>query len=79
MLQLLRTVQISMVVWWLMLVLVVAGAKHVYAVEASEMTEYAHRLIARNPSLRERITVIKGKVEDVELHEKAGILISGAI
>ncbi|XP_058114232.1 probable histone-arginine methyltransferase 1.4 isoform X2 [Magnolia sinica] len=77
MLQLLRTVQISMVVWWLMLVL--AGAKHVYAVEASEMTEYAHRLIARNPSLRERITVIKGKVEDVELHEKAGILISGAI
>ncbi|XP_058084351.1 probable histone-arginine methyltransferase CARM1 isoform X2 [Magnolia sinica] len=53
-----------------------AGAKHVYAVEASEMAEYARRLIAGNPSLRERITVIKGKVEDVELPEKADILIS---
>ncbi|KAF9604196.1 hypothetical protein IFM89_004771 [Coptis chinensis] len=34
-----------------------AGAKHVYAVEASEMAEYARRLIAGNPSLGERITV----------------------
>ncbi|KAF2289180.1 hypothetical protein GH714_029250 [Hevea brasiliensis] len=48
-----------------------AGAKHVYAVEASEMAEYARRLIAGNPSL-----VIKGKVEEVELPEKADILIS---
>ncbi|KAJ9154504.1 hypothetical protein P3X46_027828 [Hevea brasiliensis] len=53
-----------------------AGAKHVYAVEASEMAEYAHKLIAGNPSLGERITVIKGKVEEVELPEKADILIS---
>ncbi|KAJ7980272.1 Protein arginine N-methyltransferase [Quillaja saponaria] len=53
-----------------------AGAKHVYAVEASEMTKYAHKLIAGNPSLGQRITVIKGKVEDVELPEKADILIS---
>ncbi|KAJ9181921.1 hypothetical protein P3X46_005964 [Hevea brasiliensis] len=53
-----------------------AGAKHVYAVEASEMAEYARRLIAGNPSLGERITVIKGKVEEVELPEKADILIS---
>ncbi|XP_042517270.1 probable histone-arginine methyltransferase CARM1 [Macadamia integrifolia] len=52
------------------------GAKHVYAVEASEMAEYARRLIAGNPSLAQRITVIKGKVEEVELPEKADILIS---
>ncbi|VFQ72954.1 unnamed protein product [Cuscuta campestris] len=53
-----------------------AGAKHVYAVEASEMAEYANKLIAGNPLLADRITVIKGKVEDVELPEKADILIS---
>ncbi|XP_039037843.1 probable histone-arginine methyltransferase 1.3 [Hibiscus syriacus] len=53
-----------------------AGAKHVYAVEASEMAEYARRLIAGNPTLGQRITVIKGKVEEVELPEKADILIS---
>lgn len=53
-----------------------AGAKHVYAVEASEMTEYARKLIAGNPLLGQRITVIKGKVEEVELPEKADILIS---
>lgn len=53
-----------------------AGAKHVYAVEASEMAEYARRLISGNPSLGQRITVIKGKVEEVELPEKADILIS---
>lgn len=53
-----------------------AGAKHVYAVEASEMAEYARKLIAGNPSLGQRITVIKGKVEEVELPEKADIMIS---
>ncbi|XP_057539448.1 probable histone-arginine methyltransferase 1.4 [Amaranthus tricolor] len=53
-----------------------AGAKHVYAVEASEMAEYARKLIAGNPSLADRITVVKGKVEEVELPEKADILIS---
>ncbi|XP_057531192.1 probable histone-arginine methyltransferase CARM1 [Amaranthus tricolor] len=53
-----------------------AGAKHVYAVEASEMSEYALKLIAGNPSLSDRITVVKGKVEEVELPEKADILIS---
>ncbi|CAL9069096.1 unnamed protein product [Musa banksii] len=53
-----------------------AGAKHVYAVEASEMAEYARRLIAGNPSLGQRITVIKGKIEEVDLPEKADILIS---
>ncbi|XP_028124434.1 probable histone-arginine methyltransferase 1.3 [Camellia sinensis] len=54
----------------------IAGAKHVYAVEASEMAEYARKLIAGNPLLAQRITVVKGKVEEVELPEKADILIS---
>ncbi|GAV74905.1 PRMT5 domain-containing protein [Cephalotus follicularis] len=53
-----------------------AGAKHVYAVEASEMADYARKLISGNPSLGQRITVIRGKVEEVELPEKADILIS---
>ncbi|KAF7835535.1 putative histone-arginine methyltransferase 1.3 [Senna tora] len=53
-----------------------AGAKHVYAVEASVMAEYAQELIAGNPTLGQRIIVIKGKVEDFELPEKADILIS---
>ncbi|CAN7013989.1 unnamed protein product [Brassica oleracea var. botrytis] len=52
-------------------IVVDAGARHVYAVEASEMADYARRLIAGNPLLAERITVIKGKIEDVELPEKA--------
>lgn len=34
-----------------------AGAKHVYAVEASEMADYARKLIAGNPLLADRITV----------------------
>ncbi|XP_077218728.1 putative histone-arginine methyltransferase CARM1 isoform X2 [Tasmannia lanceolata] len=53
-----------------------AGAKHVYAVEASEMAEYARRLISGNPTLGQRITVVRGKIEEVELPEKADILIS---
>ncbi|KAL2506895.1 putative histone-arginine methyltransferase 1.4 [Abeliophyllum distichum] len=53
-----------------------AGAKHVYAVEASEMAEHARKLIAGNPLLSQRITVIKGKVEEIELPEKADVLIS---
>ncbi|GMH08309.1 hypothetical protein Nepgr_010149 [Nepenthes gracilis] len=53
-----------------------AGAKHVYAVEASEMADYARILIEGNPYLSQRITVIKGKVEDVELPEKADVMIS---
>lgn len=53
-----------------------AGARHVYAIEASDMVDYAGKLVAGNPSLGHRITVIKGKIEEVELPEKADILIS---
>lgn len=34
-----------------------AGAKHVYAVEASPMAEYARKLIAGNPAVADRVTV----------------------
>lgn len=34
-----------------------AGAKHVYAVEASAMAEYARKLVAGNHPLSQRITV----------------------
>ncbi|XP_033129162.1 probable histone-arginine methyltransferase 1.3 [Brassica rapa] len=50
-----------------------AGAKHIYLVEASE---YALKLIDENPTFSELITVIKGNVEDVQLPEKADVLIS---
>ncbi|XP_068662956.1 probable histone-arginine methyltransferase 1.3 [Aristolochia californica] len=53
-----------------------AGTRHVYAMEASEMAKHARRLIVGNPSLGQRITIVKGKVEEVELLEKLDILIS---
>ncbi|KAK1280785.1 putative histone-arginine methyltransferase CARM1 [Acorus gramineus] len=40
------------------------------------MAEHARRLIAGNPSLGQRISVIRGKVEEVEFPEKGDILIS---
>ncbi|KAL7184841.1 hypothetical protein ACSBR2_026894 [Camellia fascicularis] len=46
------------------------------AVEAFEMAEHACKLIAGNPLLAPRIIVVKGKVEEVELPEKADSLIS---
>lgn len=52
-----------------------AGAKRVYAVEASNMAQYAQQLVAAN-SLSDRITVIAGKIEEIELPEKVDIIIS---
>jgi histone-arginine methyltransferase CARM1 len=45
-------------------------------VEASEIVDYARRLVAGNPSLGQHITLIKGKIKEVELPEKVDILIS---
>lgn len=45
-----------------------AGAKHVYAIEASGAANYASRLFAAN-GVGDRVTVIKGKVEEVDLPE----------
>lgn len=52
-----------------------AGARVVYAVEASNMAHYARQLAAANPSIGERIKVLHGKVEEVEVPEKVGGLL----
>jgi len=52
-----------------------AGAAKVYAVEASNMAQYAQQLVAAN-NLSDRITVIAGKIEEIDLPEKVDIIIS---
>ena len=43
-----------------------SGAKHVYAVENAEIAFFAEEIIKQN-GLSDRITVIKGKMEEIEL------------
>ena len=43
-----------------------AGAKHVYAIEFAEIALFATEIIKKN-GLEDRITVIKGKMEEIEL------------
>lgn len=43
-----------------------AGAKHVYAIDNAEIALHAREIIKDN-GLSDKITVIKGKVEEVEL------------
>lgn len=52
-----------------------AGAKKVYGIDASDMADYAKILVEQN-GLSDVITIIKGKVEDLELPEKVDIIIS---
>jgi type I protein arginine methyltransferase len=52
-----------------------AGAKKVYAIEASNIAENARALVKAN-GYEDVITVIKGKVEDVTLPEKVDLIIS---
>ena len=53
-----------------------AGARVVYAVEASEFARYAERLVKTNPVLGSRIKVIKGRVEEITLPEQVDVLVS---
>lgn len=46
-----------------------AGAKKVYAVEATKMSEHARALVKSN-NLEQVVEVIEGSVEDVTLPEK---------
>lgn len=46
-----------------------AGAKHVYAIEFAEIALFAKEIIERN-GLQDKITVIKGKMEEIELPVK---------
>ncbi len=43
-----------------------AGAKHVYAIECSDIADTAREIVAAN-GYADRITIIKGKVEEVAL------------
>ncbi|CAM9758402.1 unnamed protein product [Lampetra planeri] len=52
-----------------------AGARKVYAVEASSMAQHAEVLVRSN-NLQDRIVVIPGKVEDVSIPDKVDVIIS---
>ncbi len=52
-----------------------AGARKVYAVEATDMAIQARRVVAANKQ-DHIITIIQSKVEDIELPEKVDIIIS---
>ena len=53
-----------------------AGAKHVYAVEYANIAYHAIKIIKDN-GLEDKITVIKGKIEEIQLPvEKVDIIIS---
>ncbi|KAG5854052.1 hypothetical protein ANANG_G00033430 [Anguilla anguilla] len=52
-----------------------AGARKVYAVEASTMAQHAEVLVNSN-GLKDRVEVIPGKVEEVSLPEQVDIIIS---
>ena len=52
-----------------------AGARKVYAVEASSMAKHAETLVFNN-KLNDRIQVIPGKIEEISLPEHVDIIIS---
>lgn len=52
-----------------------AGAAKVYAIEASSMAQHASSLIKHN-NLQNKIKVIAGKIEEIELPEKIDVIIS---
>jgi len=52
-----------------------AGAKHVYAIECAAIIDQAREIVKAN-GMADKITLIKGKVEEVEVPEKVDVLIS---
>ncbi|XP_026864827.2 histone-arginine methyltransferase CARM1 [Electrophorus electricus] len=55
-----------------------AGAKKVYAVEASSVAKYAE-LLVRSNGMSDRIIVLTGKIEEVSCPEKVDVIISEPI
>ncbi len=55
-----------------------AGAKHVYAVECSGLGGLASQVFKRN-GVSNKVTVIEGRSTDIELPEKASVLVSEII
>jgi protein arginine N-methyltransferase 6 len=51
------------------------GAKRVYAVDASEIALQANEVVKAN-KLSDRIIVLHGRVEDVEINEKVDVIVS---
>ena len=49
-----------------------AGARHVYAVEATKMAQHARTLVQAN-GLSDTVSVIEGKIEDITLPEKVSV------
>lgn len=52
-----------------------AGAKKIYAVEASDIADQAELLVKSN-NLSDKITILKGKVEEITLPEQVDVIIS---
>ncbi|NXT56015.1 CARM1 methyltransferase, partial [Pluvianellus socialis] len=52
-----------------------AGARKVYAVEASSMAKYAE-LLVRSNNLSDKVTVLSGKIEEISLPESVDVVIS---
>ena len=55
-----------------------AGARHVYALEATGMSRVAQRMVEAN-GLSDRVTILQAHSFDVELPEKADVLVSEII
>jgi precorrin-6B methylase 2 len=55
-----------------------AGARHVYAVEASDIAEVAARVFAAN-EMEDRITLVAGWSRTIDLPERADVLVSEII
>ncbi len=55
-----------------------AGARHVYAVEASDIADVAERVFAAN-GVEGRVTLIRGWSRDIELPERADLLVAEVI
>jgi protein arginine N-methyltransferase 1 len=55
-----------------------AGARHVYAVEASDIADVAERVFAAN-GVQDRVTLIRGWSREVELPEPADVLVAEVI
>ena len=52
-----------------------AGAKKVYAVEATSMAQHARRLVQQN-GMQDVVTVLEGYMEKIELPEKVDVILS---
>jgi precorrin-6B methylase 2 len=55
-----------------------AGARHVYAVEASDIADVAERVFAAN-GVEDQVTLIRGWSRDIELPDRADLLVAEVI